>query len=63
MLQVGIHDSENGSIRMPPPVKNRPRQAALSLAHQEAHTGGFESDGGNDFHSPVTAVVIDDRIS
>jgi hypothetical protein len=35
----------------------------LSLAHQEAHTGGFESDGGNDFHSPVTAVVIDDRIS
>src|SRR5262249_2768001 len=61
MLEVGIHDSNDGGAGVGPAVQNRPGEATLSFSDEEAHTPVLLSDGGNDLLGSIAAVVIDDQ--
>jgi hypothetical protein len=61
MLEVGVHDAEDGGASLLPAVEDGAGEAAFTAADEEADAGVLPRDGGDEFGGAVAAVVIDDE--
>jgi len=61
VLEVGVHDTEDGGASLLPAMEDGAGEAALAFAYEEPDARVFLRDGGDEFRGAVAAVVIDDE--
>ena len=61
VLQVGIHDAENGGVGVLPAVEDGSRQAPLPMADEQPHALVLQMNCGDNILGAVAAVVVHDQ--
>jgi predicted TIM-barrel enzyme len=61
VLEVCVHDAQNGCVGVLPAIEDRSGQAPLAFAHQQAHARVIERNAGYDSGGAIGAVVVDDQ--
>jgi len=61
VLEVGVHDAEDGGVGVLPAMQDGAGKSSRAFANQEADAGILSGYGGDDISGAVATVVVDDE--